>query len=61
MASTTRYCTRCERGFSSTDARQQHIKDSPNHNICHHCSSPLDYATERELDDHLERKIGTTI
>ena len=54
MASTTRYCTRCQKSFCSSEARQQHIRDSPNHNVCHHCFSPPDYATEDESDDHLE-------
>lgn len=50
----SRYCNRCAKTFDSLPAKQQHVKDSRNHHLCHVCSSPHDYATEDELDEHLE-------
>ncbi|PYH40069.1 putative C2H2 finger domain protein [Aspergillus saccharolyticus JOP 1030-1] len=47
-------CTRCQKGFRTAHAKQQRILDSPNHWVCHECSSPLDYSTEEELNEHLE-------
>ncbi|KAH7117329.1 hypothetical protein EDB81DRAFT_668295 [Dactylonectria macrodidyma] len=47
-------CSRCGRIFISSSAKQQHIQDSQSHNVCHICSSPPDFATEDELDEHLE-------
>ena len=48
------YCPRCQKSFAFVSARQQHIRDSLNHHVCHICPSPPDYATEDELDEHLQ-------
>lgn len=47
-------CTRCQKGFSTAHAKQQHVSDSLNHHICRFCPSPLDYPTEEDLNKHLE-------
>lgn len=54
MPSRKVYCSRCQKSFPSFSAKQQHIRDSLNHNVCHACSFPPDYATEDDLDNHLE-------
>ncbi|KAL5332132.1 hypothetical protein BJX70DRAFT_385047 [Aspergillus crustosus] len=46
-------CTRCQKGFSTAQAKQQHISDSLNHHLCRLCSLPTDYPTD-ELNEHLE-------
>ncbi|KAH7187779.1 hypothetical protein DER44DRAFT_680191 [Fusarium oxysporum] len=47
-------CIRCNKGFRSASAREQHIRDSADHYICHICPEPFDYETQNELNDHLE-------
>lgn len=47
-------CIRCNKGFRSASAREQHIRDSANHYICQICPEPFDYETQNELNDHLE-------
>jgi hypothetical protein len=44
------YCSRCERTFSSTQARQQHHNDSASHNQCEVCG--FDGSTWDELLRH---------
>lgn len=48
------HCSRCEKSFLLSSALQQHSKDSASHNVCHICSKPPDYATKKELENHLE-------
>ncbi|CAP79196.1 Pc06g02030 [Penicillium rubens Wisconsin 54-1255] len=48
------YCPRCQKSFTFVSARQQHIRDSLNHHVCHIYPSPPNYATEDELDEHLQ-------
>ncbi|KAL2810864.1 hypothetical protein BDW59DRAFT_66056 [Aspergillus cavernicola] len=43
------FCTRCQKGFCSVPAKQQHISNSLNHNICCLCSSRPDYSTKETL------------
>ncbi|UKZ58285.1 hypothetical protein TrVGV298_012153 [Trichoderma virens] len=33
----------------------QHISDSPNHHVCIHCQTLVDFVTEQQLDNHLEQ------
>ncbi|KAL3471585.1 hypothetical protein BJX99DRAFT_237093 [Aspergillus californicus] len=47
-------CTRCDKRFSLLQAKKQHISDSVNHHLCRLCSSPTDYSTKEELNEHLE-------
>lgn len=56
MQSRKYYCSRCQKSFPSFPAKRQHMKDSPTHNVCHVCSSPPDYPTEEDLDEHLEQE-----
>lgn len=55
-------CLRCLRSFDSTSAREQHILDSPNHNICANCSPKTDFSTLSLLDEHarVEHNCCTT-
>jgi glycerol-3-phosphate dehydrogenase len=56
MPSTTGIrCGRCDKGFRSHRAKQQHIQDSDNHQLCGYCINPTDYETEEDLDNHLEK------
>lgn len=48
------HCSCCEKSFLLPSALRQHLKDSASHNLCHICSKPPDYATENELENHLE-------
>ncbi|KAI1032819.1 hypothetical protein LB504_006275 [Fusarium proliferatum] len=55
MPSTTGIrCGRCNKGFRSQHAKQQHVQDSENHHLCGYCPSPTDYETLEDLDAHLE-------
>ncbi|ROT35160.1 hypothetical protein SODALDRAFT_395054, partial [Sodiomyces alkalinus F11] len=47
------YCERCRRFFSYPQAKQQHIVDSPRHNICHFCSDKPDFHSDEDLTEHL--------
>ncbi|KAL1647690.1 hypothetical protein SLS58_002491 [Diplodia intermedia] len=46
------YCVRCERHFSSIDARQSHWDNSSAHHICGVCG--FDGVDDDELEDHFE-------
>ncbi|KAI8648646.1 hypothetical protein NCS57_01476300 [Fusarium keratoplasticum] len=46
-------CLRCQRDFRSRAAKEQHIRDSSRHNVCHICRV-RDYEEAYELDNHLE-------
>src|SRR4051812_47324508 len=46
------YCQRCQRSFVSGAARNQHIRDSPRHTVCHICHQDCD--AEAKLNQHLE-------
>ncbi|RTE83471.1 hypothetical protein BHE90_001922 [Fusarium euwallaceae] len=48
-------CRRCQRQFPSQAAREQHIRDSTRHNICHICRV-RDYEDADDLHDHLEEE-----
>ncbi|KAL3435051.1 hypothetical protein BDV09DRAFT_81993 [Aspergillus tetrazonus] len=48
------FCTRCQKGFGTVQAKQRHISDSLKHHPCSLCSSPTDYPTKEELNEHLE-------
>lgn len=55
MPSTTGIrCGRCNKGFRSHHAKQQHVQDSENHHVSGYCPSPTDYETLEDLDTHLE-------
>ncbi|KAG8667800.1 hypothetical protein FPOAC1_012639 [Fusarium poae] len=47
-------CFRCNKNFRSHSAKQQHIRDSAHHYLCHIC--PLDYGTQNDLNNHLENE-----
>ncbi|SCO08057.1 uncharacterized protein FFMR_07409 [Fusarium fujikuroi] len=56
MPSTTGIrCGRCDKGFPSHRAKQQHVQDSGSHHLCGYCTSPTGYETEEDLDNHLEK------
>ncbi|KAK4084861.1 transcriptional regulator family: C2H2 zinc finger [Purpureocillium lilacinum] len=45
-------CRRCLRHFKSLRAQQQHVRDSPNHHVCHQCDDAQDFTTAEKLDQH---------
>lgn len=45
-------CRRCLRHFKSPQAQQQHVRDSPNHHVCHQCDDAQDFTTAEKLDQH---------
>ncbi|KAH7924475.1 hypothetical protein BV22DRAFT_1090808 [Leucogyrophana mollusca] len=44
------WCDRCDRSFPHRYALEQHLHDSPNHNICHQCD--IDFSTWTGLKEH---------
>ncbi|KAJ4211280.1 hypothetical protein NW759_012758 [Fusarium solani] len=46
-------CLRCDREFRSQAAKEQHMRDSSRHNVCHLCGV-RDYEYADDLDDHLK-------
>ncbi|VUC33504.1 unnamed protein product [Clonostachys rosea] len=46
------YCQRCDRQFNSESALDQHIRDSPRHNICRACDD--DFEDRDDLEQHCE-------
>ncbi|CAG9990714.1 unnamed protein product [Clonostachys byssicola] len=45
-------CSRCDRYFNSPLAMEQHIRDSPKHNICGACND--DFELREDLEEHCE-------
>ncbi|CAH0027312.1 unnamed protein product [Clonostachys rhizophaga] len=45
-------CSRCDRYFNSPSAMEQHIRDSPKHNLCGACND--DFELREDLEEHCE-------